>query len=163
MQRILVATDGSPPSWDAVYLAVDLAREHRVELIFVYVVPTVDLFPEVGFDEPGVALLHLPSAADHAVLEDAASFANARGTRATTALLGGRAAEEIVKHAEAQGVDMIVIGSRGHGAITSALLGSVSLGVLHASTCQVLIVHGAGRLHATSARQRPMDGKHPAG
>jgi nucleotide-binding universal stress UspA family protein len=36
--------------------------------------------------------------------------------------------------------DLIIIGSRGHGAISSALIGSVSRGVLHGTTRPVLIV-----------------------
>ena len=49
-------------------------------------------------------------------------------------------------------VDLIVIGSRGHGALTTALLGSVSLGVLRHTTRPVLIVRG----HTATAAERPL-------
>jgi nucleotide-binding universal stress UspA family protein len=48
-----------------------------------------------------------------------------------------------VAHAESCGADLIVIGSRGHGPVASALLGSVALGVLHAAKQPVLVVRCA--------------------
>jgi nucleotide-binding universal stress UspA family protein len=47
-----------------------------------------------------------------------------------------------VAYADSREVDMIVVGSRGRGAIASALLGSVSRGVLRASKRPVLVAHG---------------------
>ena len=66
---------------------------------------------------------------------------------ATTALLAGPTVEQIVAHGEADRADVIVVGSRGRRAVASALLGSVSLGVLRSSSRPVLIVRGM-----TSAR-----------
>lgn len=45
MKRILVATDGSPSSTEAVAFGVELATEHEAELIFVHVVPALDIVP----------------------------------------------------------------------------------------------------------------------
>ena len=62
---------------------------------------------------------------------------------AKTALLRGDPVSEIVAYADSHDVDLIVVGSRGHGAIASALLGSVSRGVLSESKRPVLIVRAA--------------------
>ncbi|MNW18259.1 Universal stress protein family protein [compost metagenome] len=49
---------------------------------------------------------------------------------------------------ESSGCDMVVIGAKGQGAITSALLGSVSQEVAHASPVPVTIVKHAEVLDA---------------
>ena len=58
----------------------------------------------------------------------------------STLALWGHPAEEICKYADAQGIDLIVIGSRGRSAFTELLLGSVSSQVLHHATCPVTVV-----------------------
>jgi nucleotide-binding universal stress UspA family protein len=39
--------------------------------------------------------------------------------------------------------DLLVVGSRGHGRLADALLGSVSQNCSHHASCPVLIMHGA--------------------
>jgi len=143
MKRILVATDGSPSSAEAVAFGSELAVEQEAELIFVHVVPTLDVFPGTGFGGMGGAFPHEPSDHDHALLEEAAAVAAEHDIMSTTALLRGDTVDEIVAYADSRDVDLIVVGSRGHGAIASALLGSVSRGVLGESKRPVLIVRAA--------------------
>jgi nucleotide-binding universal stress UspA family protein len=143
MKKILVATDGSLSASDAIGFAVEFAFHHQSELVFVHVVPSVEFVPPIGLDDAGAALPHEPTAHDHALLREASAVAAEHGVTATTVLLGGSTAGEIVAHAESCGADLIVIGSRGHGTVASALLGSVALGVLHASKQPVLVVRCA--------------------
>jgi len=151
MKRILVATDGSLSAIDAVSFAVEFAHHHQAELIFVHVVPSVEFVPPVALDDAGAALPHEPTAHDHALLREASAVAAENGVTATTVLLGGSTANEIVAHAKSCGADLIVIGSRGHGPVASALLGSVALGVLHAAKQPVLVVRCAMPAHAPVA------------
>jgi nucleotide-binding universal stress UspA family protein len=58
---------------------------------------------------------------------------------------------ELVKRAAAAGHDLIVMGSRGRGALRSAFLGSVSHFVLNHTTVPVLIVHDGDRETGASA------------
>ena len=64
------------------------------------------------------------------------------GVEARCELLQGDTIGEIVTLADSIDADLIVIGSRGHGGLTSALIGSVSRSVLHESRRPVLIVRG---------------------
>lgn len=57
-----------------------------------------------------------------------------------TSVRSGDYAEEILKSAAQFKVDMIVIGSRGLGALKGTVLGSVSQKLLHYATCSVLAV-----------------------
>jgi nucleotide-binding universal stress UspA family protein len=53
----------------------------------------------------------------------------------------GPEAESILKVAESCKADLIVMGSRGFGAVKGLLVGSVSRKVIHYATCPVMVVH----------------------
>src|SRR4051812_50028176 len=59
----------------------------------------------------------------------------------TTRLLDGDPPRELLRAAREGEHDLIVMGSRGRGRMTSALLGSVSNRVMHDSPVPVMIVH----------------------
>lgn len=146
MKKIVVATDRSPASAEAVAFGVELATEHSCELMFVHVVPALDVVPMAGFGVGigiGSALPHELAAEDRAALEDAAAAAAAAGIFSTTALLVGDTVDEIVAYADSHYADLIIVGSRGRGALAETLLGSVSRGVLRESRRPVLIVRAA--------------------
>ena len=154
MNKILVATDGSESAAEAVEFGIELAAEHEAELILVHVVPALDIVPVSGFGIGG-AFPHEPSLEDHALLERAAAVAEAYGIFPTTVLLAGDTVDEIVAYADSHNVDLIVIGSRGHGAIANALLGSVSRGVLAESKRPV---HGRPRRSVGSSLRQSCAG-----
>ena len=53
----------------------------------------------------------------------------------------GPEAESILKVAESRKADLIVMGSRGFGAVKGFLVGSVSRKVIHYASCPVMVVH----------------------
>ena len=144
MKKILIATDGSPSSAEAVEFGVELAAEHTADVIFVHVAPALDVVPAAGYGIGGGSP-HIPhelDAFDRAPLDDAEQVAEREGVKASSKLLVGNAVDEIVAYADSQDADLIVVGSRGHGTVTSLLLGSVSRGVLSESKRPVAIIRG---------------------
>jgi nucleotide-binding universal stress UspA family protein len=153
MNTIVIATDGSESAAEAVKFGLELAAEQDAEPIFVHVVPGVDVLPPAGFGvtvAPSVP--HVLSDEDRLPLQEALEIAAEQGIEARTELLVGHPAAEIVTYADTVDADLIVIGSRGHGTFASALLGSVSRGVLHDSRRPVLVVRGA-QVHAETGVQ----------
>jgi nucleotide-binding universal stress UspA family protein len=142
MKKILIATDGSASSREAVAFGLELAAEQSAVAVVVHVVPAIDIVPTSGFGMMG-ALPHPPSVYDRAALEEASTLAAEEGVSARTELLTGSPVDEIVAYADSIDADMIVVGSRGHGAVASALLGSVSQGVLHEARRPVLVFRRA--------------------
>jgi nucleotide-binding universal stress UspA family protein len=142
MNKILVATDGSPASAEAVEFGLELAEEHDATVLFVHVAPTTEIVPVGGFAGAMPRVPHQLDAHDRAALEEAESLAEQRGIPASSKLLVGDVVDEIVAFGDSQDVDLLVVGSRGHGALASALLGSVSRGILRESKRPVLVVRG---------------------
>ena len=142
MKRIMVATDGSAAADEAVEFGVDLARDEGAKIIFVHVVPYSHLVSTNGFGLMG-QVPYEPTEWDEELLDEAQAMARREGVPAGTALLRGEPVAEIVRHADALDADLIVVGSRGHGTIASALLGSISRGVLSTSTRPVLVVRAS--------------------
>ena len=142
MERILIAIDGSPASDEAVEFGVELAAEQDAAVIFVHVVRPLDVVPMNCFGMAAGAQPHEVTEEERQPLAEATAAAEAHGVRATAKLLAGDAVDEIVACADNLDVDLIVVGSRGHGTLTSALFGSVSRGVVSESKRPVLIIRG---------------------
>ena len=153
MNEILIATDGSREADVAVSFGLDLAAEQGAEAIVVHVAAAVDVVPLVGFGMPAV-VPHQFGAADVSALRSAARLAAERGVAVRTELLTGDAVDEIVAFADSLDADLIVVGSRGRGAVSTAPLGSVSQGVLHEAQRPVLVVR-RGQGLAVRARRYP--------
>jgi nucleotide-binding universal stress UspA family protein len=142
MKKILIATDGSESAREAVELGLELAEEHAAEVTFLHVVPVLDRSFANGIGVPAAKPHHIDEL-DRKPLEDALVIAAERDVDATAELLAGLPADEIVAYADSIDADLIVLGSRGRGAFATALLGSVSRGVLHEARRPVLVVRGA--------------------
>ena len=138
-KNILVAWDGSEHAKRALAEAVDLARSQDASLTLL----TVAALPPVG---PGL----VPPISETDMLSGAEEIlASGRALVPDSIPVSGQAAighpgTEILKRANAADHDLIVLGSRGRGAIRSAVLGSVSHFVLNHGTVPMLIVHDSG-------------------
>jgi nucleotide-binding universal stress UspA family protein len=140
MKKILIATDGSPSALQAIELGLELAAEQEAQPVFVHVAPGTEVLPVTGFAMGPVTVPHEVADYDMEPLEQAVELAEEHGLTAGSRLLVGNPAKQIVDYADSIDADLIVVGSRGLGAISSTLLGSVSRGILHAAKRPVLIV-----------------------
>jgi nucleotide-binding universal stress UspA family protein len=137
-KRIVVGVDGSPSSVHALEWAI-----HQAEL-------TGDVIDAVNAwhfpNDYGMPVGDLPDFAGLGAEILDKAIAEARNAT-------GQAAAEIHPHVVegnpaqalldlAKGADLLVVGSRGHGGFTGALLGSVSQHVVHHAPCPVVVVRG---------------------
>jgi nucleotide-binding universal stress UspA family protein len=139
--RILLATDGSREAELAATTAADLAAKTGSELHVVTVGPDLPLYelPDytARFED---VLREQRREAREALEQQVKKVQEAGGTVNESHLREGRADEEILDVAEEIGAGLIVMGSRGHGRIRRALLGSVSDAVVRHAHCPVTVV-----------------------
>jgi nucleotide-binding universal stress UspA family protein len=138
-KSILVAWDGSEHAKRALTEAVDLARTQDARLTLLTVATPLYVWP--GYVPP-ISQADLDSAAEKILAEGEALVPEGIPVSGRTA--AGHPGTELLKRAEAADHDLIVMGSRGRGAVRSAVLGSVSHFVLNHTTTPVLIIHGDG-------------------
>jgi nucleotide-binding universal stress UspA family protein len=150
MRRVLIATDGSPSALEAVRFGLELAHEHEADVTFVHAVRATDWAAGSALGPMG-AMPHEPTEADAEPLRAAVALAEELGVHADSKVLVGRPVDEIVAYADTIDADVIVVGSRGHGTVSTVLLGSVSLGVLHEAHRPVLVARGRPRPGTTPA------------
>jgi nucleotide-binding universal stress UspA family protein len=140
MKRILVAIDGSEPSLKAARMAADIALRFGAKLTLAHVVPKLLLPPDVyGLTIAEVEKEHRAYA--DRLLEQAVGALDEPGVEVSTVVLYGSPAEAIAEEAAAIDIGMLVIGSRGHGAVARMFLGSVSDRLVHISPKPILVVH----------------------
>jgi nucleotide-binding universal stress UspA family protein len=137
---ILLATDGSPHAALAAQSAVELCERTGSELHVVHVGEYLPTFYAYTEEEP----TELQHNAQQLLEEQTQSIEAAGGQVAQAHLLLGRPAEQIVNLSEELGVGVIVLGSRGLGALRRAVLGSVSESVVRHAHCPVFVVRSEG-------------------
>lgn len=136
--KILVGIDGSPNSNEAIAVAGDLAQRYNASICLLHAFPHVsDLLGTPQYEN----LLEARSAIGAQVLESSRKQIPASVT-VEQQLLEGPAAPAILRVADEEGCDLIVVGSRGYGQLAGMLLGSVSSVVAQRARCAVLIIHG---------------------
>ncbi len=133
--KIVWATDGSENADRALAVAKTLARAHEASIVVVHIVQRFAT-------KEGLAVF-----ADEEMVEDrlerVIEALAGEGFDATLKIVnhvGPQPAHEIAEVAREVGADLIVVGTRGHGAVVGLVLGSVTLRLLHVARCPVLAV-----------------------
>jgi nucleotide-binding universal stress UspA family protein len=139
--KILLATDGSEEAQLAATTASDLAEKTNSELHVLTVGPDFPLYELTEHPADFQDVLRKNRREAKEMLEQQAKRIEESGVSVKeTHLREGPAAEEIVEVAEELGAGLIVMGSRGHGRLRRALMGSVSDAVVRHAHCPVTIV-----------------------
>lgn len=137
-KRIVVGVDGSTPSKDALRWALGQAQltGAMVEAVLAWHVPATDGWAPM-FD----LVADLTKASEQALADTVAAVAG-DGSPVTVEqrVLEGQPAQVLL--AAARGADLLVVGSRGHGGVIGALLGSVSQYCVHHAPCPVVVIRG---------------------
>jgi nucleotide-binding universal stress UspA family protein len=136
-QQILVACDGSTPSFHALESALDIAEysKGRIEVLGVEG-PLPRFAATIGeVDE----MVNEREQFFAGILADVRARAARRGLEVSTTLLPGHPAEVIIHHARDTKADLIVVGHRGHF-LHDFALGSTASRVTRHAHCPVLVV-----------------------
>jgi len=132
LQDVVVGVDGSPGGSRAVAWAAEYARTVGARLTLV----TAWHWPSYG--APYAVEDWTPSDDADRILEKAVAELSLPSRRVKTRSVQGPAGQALVDAAEH--ADLLVVGTRGHGGLASAVLGSVSTHCVHHARCPVVVV-----------------------
>lgn len=137
-KRIVVGVDGSAPSKDALRWAVNQAQVTGavVEAVGAWHVPATD-----GWARMLDLVEDLTKASERTLADAVIEVAgDSCPVIIEQRVLEGQPAQVLL--AAARNADLLVVGSRGHGGVVGALLGSVSQYCVHHAPCPVVVVRG---------------------
>lgn len=146
MGRILIATDGSKYSNLAVDYGVMIGKKLGYEILGLYVInmKSLEIFALEhhdnisGYEAENERLKKEGEAA----LEYLAVRCKEQGVKVNTMIMRGYPAEDILKTAESEKIDMIIVGNLGKTNLEYMFMGSVSETVVKRAPCPVLVVRG---------------------
>lgn len=138
-KRIVVPLDGSALAEQSLPHAVAQASQFGADLILLKV---LEPLPDVVFSAPAAVRAAERRSAQlaHEYLEGVADRIREQGVTVHVSEPEGTPHVEIIRYGEEQGVDMIVISTRGHSGFSRWLLGSVADRVVRGATVPVLLV-----------------------
>jgi nucleotide-binding universal stress UspA family protein len=140
ISTVAVGTDGSDTADKVVDFAIDLARRYEARLVAIssyHPVSETRLKREQQEAPQDLQWAINPTEDVEAILSDVEDKAQEAGLATTTVAGDGNPADVLVKHAEEQGADVLVVGNKG---MQRRILGSVPNTVAHRAGCTVVVV-----------------------
>lgn len=141
--NILVPVDGSKCSILAAVRAVDIAEKYNGKVSLLHVINPGQLTGLGPLQEPPLiteAMVAGLNEAGKLIIKETLQEIGATRVGITTEVIWGSPDRVILAQISAKSFDLVVMGSRGLGAISGFFLGSVSDRVVHRAPCPVLIV-----------------------
>jgi nucleotide-binding universal stress UspA family protein len=138
--KILVAIDGSKDAAEGVRMALSLAQAQGAEVTLLAVIP---VYPDIDLEITARARHSLEdklsSQAEQALARAKGLFQEKGLVAKALVISAGAIADEIVKMAEEEKMNLIVIGGRGLGATGRFSLGGTALKIINQAPCSVLV------------------------
>ncbi|MDP3066265.1 MAG: universal stress protein [Methanobacteriaceae archaeon] len=136
VKKIMLATDGSSPSVEAIKYAVALAKLLQAELVALYVDEQFALLQEEKYEE------ELYEGVKHSAagLQVAQWYGEKNGIEVKTILKQGSAPKKIIATAKEEEADLIVIGTTGRTGLKRIAIGSVAEMVMKAAHVPVMVI-----------------------
>ena len=137
-RKVLVATDFSAGSDEAIDRAIEMAKQAAAEVEIIHVVELAAEFPTgtLYFDTDYSSVY---ARSDLELARRADRFKNA-GLACTTKIVEGSPSTAIAARGQEIGADLIVVGTHGRTGLAHAMLGSVAERVVRRASCPVLTV-----------------------
>ncbi len=139
--NVLVAVDLSSASQKILHYVKPLALGLSANVWLLYAAKSELGFVGFGLSQqPVEGLVAQEFHKEHKELQNEADKLRNTGIDTGVLLVQGSAVEVILHESSKLKTDLIVVGSHGHGAVYHLAVGSVSEGVLHRSSCPVLVI-----------------------
>ena len=143
MKKILVAVDFSPASGTAAKYALRLATAFGAKLLVLHVLH--DPADAPGFysaKKAGKKVFRNMEAAAAKMMADFLALHVKKHKKVESRIVPGIPADETLRVARDEKVDLVVVSTRGHSGLKRLMLGSVADRIIRGSACPVLSVHG---------------------
>ena len=160
MPKILIAVDGSPLALDAVHHVLGLVRDGlQADVVLANVQEAASLYELVMSRDPELIASASVAAGDD-LMASARALLDAAGVPYDTEIGIGDPANTLVELIESAQCDMAVIGARGQGGLSGAVLGSTSQRLAHYSPVPLTIVrHAATEVEPGDLREDDTTGE----
>jgi len=145
ISKILVTTDDSKIAKKAIRYAIDLAGQVKASITLLAVIDDRALIAQsipIDMSQPQLITPienYLRTAAER-YLAKAQTLCRKKRVECRSVIRNGNPVDEIIMEAKKSKADVIVMGSHGKGTFESAVLGSVTYGVIHKNTKYPVLV-----------------------
>jgi nucleotide-binding universal stress UspA family protein len=145
LRKILIPLDFSDHSRQALRWGMSLAKKYGAQMLLLHVIPEV--LEEVSARESAGERLVIDLTAEiEAQLQEIAYQEVREGGSMQVKVLDGKPAEEILRVAHEEAVDLIIMGTHGRTGLPHLLLGSIAEAVVRAAPCPVFTVKPSPKL-----------------
>jgi nucleotide-binding universal stress UspA family protein len=160
LKRILHPTDFSEASYEALEAAQAMALHFSAELYLVNVIP----FPALAMTEApmGLGISTLPEQmveAHRRMVQALVKEKISEAVRVQPLVVGGGAALQIIRIAEENEVDLIVMATHGQTGWRHLIFGSVAEKVVQMARCPVLVIHALQGTHGERGSSWETEGR----